>query len=533
MSQIITTTEIAMAVGALESRVNFVIGYPRIPGSKAIEYIMTQPPESDFEIQWATNGIWAMEEAIGSSLVGARTLVGIEQYSLATALNSLQLLPFTSVRASLVLLVGDKQESTILSKSPFSIFINRMPIFEPTDPNEAREMTIEAFQLSENYEIPVIIRVPASICHQKEIISFQTLTSSPYHSAGTEKQWHPPLPGVANGNGQLKRRLSEIGQLFELSSFNRVEGIGPVGIIAVGETYHKIVEVLERNQDDQFRILKLGTLNPIPQATIGFFLENVEKAIVFEDNAPFIERQILELAKYQGINIEIMGRKSQHISTEKVIHHWQIEEVLADIEPSFHANRRLYSYQKIWNGTHREDNCSTCLLKQTTELFYRNGQTREQPPIIIQDNLCANLKINTFEKDYYTGYPSESVIGIATGIAKAKPERNVIAITDAPAFIQTGINSLIQSAHIHVDLLVIIIDNNAAGATPNENEYEIADEMVPVNLPLQNLVEVCDVSFLRVLDDKTAKKLKDYLTDALKKSGIRVLVLKTACTLLR
>lgn len=533
--------ETALAYGVLEAQPKLVIGTPGSPGAKTIEYIINQSQIHSIEIQWMYHEQWALEEALGASLAGSRVFVALKPAPFLKAFESLQNLFITNVRAGLVILLGDNQDSPASLYSREFSYYDKFPFFEPASPTEGREMVLEAFRMSEEYELPVLIRINSSFLQTRESVS---RTFPPFaEQAPTSPVPLKEIPNnlfsnllPQNSHEQLARRLSEIGQLFELSPFNHIEGKGRIGIIAVGIAYSKIVDVLKNDLEKNFSILKLGTLNPIPLATAGYFLENVETALVLEENAPIMEKQIQKLAKYQGISIKILGRYTKHVPWEKILYHWQIEEILATLQPAFRKKRMFYPFQKDRLHQTPKRLCGRCLINELFEIFETlsakdkidNPNTASQI-VIVKDNICQSLEIVKNRFSLIGPYHTNTVVGIATGIAKAQPRQTVVALLDARAFIHSGINSLIHTAQVRSNLLVILIDQQPIPEQRKKQNPGRKEDIASINLPIENLINLCHVSMFRIFDTQKSNNLEHEIEAALQAEGLRVILIKVPC----
>jgi indolepyruvate ferredoxin oxidoreductase alpha subunit len=531
MFQKLTTGEAALALGALEANVELAFGYPGIPGARIFEHLISQSFQFRVQVQWTTNAKWALEQAYGASMMGSRVLIGLDPKAFYEAFDPFEFLLQTRLQAGVVLILGDQQDSIESIKAARPHFFKKIPLFEPIGPIEGREMLLEAYRLSETYQLPVMLRINHFFQQRKELVP---TSAEPAEENGTLEPLSLPFaPGI--GEEHLKRSLSEIGQLFELSPFNRVEGEGPIGIVAVGLTYQKVIEVLDNNFNNRFCVLKLGTLNPIPQATIGYFLENVKTAIILEENAPLIERQILELAKFQGIKITILGRESQHVGQEKILYHWQIEEILASVQPRFRPLKKFYSFQKIAHEKHDERFCEDCHVTRTlTNLAQTlNSHFPGNLPYIVRDNLCHEIpKIREYPNTF-APYPGNMVIGLASGIARIQKGKPVIVMIESGAFIHHGINSLISATQIKVNLIILILEKLYPESPAQKQKYLIDPELMSTTMPLENLISVCDVTLLKIIDHLDKKTLTSEWLEALELPGIKIFIVRNTCPTLR
>lgn len=531
------TGDIALAMGALEANVRLVIGYPGIPGSRAVEYLQMKAFHQPLVVQWSNNVQWALEAALGASLVGTRSFVNLGITSLNSNFDALRMLLYTKINAGFVIVIGDNQDSLSSLELEEPYFYAELPLLEPANPAEGQDMVIKAFQLSEEQELPVLLRINTEYCQSRTIQSETDAFSNIINPAiESDLLVYEPqnfsILSSSEGYQQLKRRLSEIGQIFELSPFNRVEGSGQIGIIAIGQMYNKITTVLGKDYEEKFSILKLGTLNPIPQATIAYFLENVTHAIIFEDNGPVIEKFIHRLVKQLGCETRVYGRLSKHIPRDKILFEWQIEEVLTSLQPAFRPHT---SFLPKMNDNTRLQTFETChhcdLIKAFNQIYQILKRDFSQNlPIIVNDRPC-HLQTDIEKYPYlFFNYSNGSVIGIATGIAKSQKLKRVIAITDAATFVRKGIDPLIQASLIKANVLLLIVNKVELVKEVNDESF-LEKDFSPHFLPLDNLINVCQVEMFETVETSNLEQLDTTFRAGVNLKNLAVIVLKNNCEL--
>ncbi len=532
------TGDVALALGALEANVRLVIGYPGIPGSRAIEYLQMKAYHQPVVVQWSNNVQWALEAALGASLVGTRAFVNLGVTSLNSNFDALRMLLYTRINAGFVIVIGDNQDSLSSLELEEPYFYSELPLFEPANPDEGLEMVIKAFQLSEEQELPVLLRINTEYCQSRTIqreehMLPEIITPETERGLLVYEPQNFSILSSSDGYQQLKRRLSEIGQIFELSPFNRVEGTGQIGIIAIGQMYNKIKTVLGDGNEDKFSVLKLGTLNPIPQATIAFFLENVSHAIIFEDNGPVIEKFIQRLVKHLGCETRVYGRLSKHIPRDKILFEWQIEEVLTSVQPAFRPHTSFLPKMNENTRLQTSEICRHCDLIKALNLIYQVLQRNISPnsPIIVSDRPC-HLQTDIEKYPYlFFNYSNGSVIGIATGIAKSQKLKRVVAITDAATFVRKGIDPLIQASLIKANILVLIV-NKIEQVKEVSDESFLEKDFSPHFLPLDNLINVCQVEMFETVETSNPERLAATFTAGLNLENLAVIILKNNCELI-
>ncbi|MDZ7262253.1 MAG: thiamine pyrophosphate-dependent enzyme [candidate division KSB1 bacterium] len=544
MSETKVSGEEALACGALEAGVGFVTGYPGLPGAGIIEHILSRTRTHPIQVQWSSNSRVALEEALGASIVGIKSLVCFNSTGINTALDPLMTINLTGVKAGLVILLGDDPGAWDSQNEQDSRQLGHfaeIPLLEPASPEEGKEMMVQAFELSEEYELPVMIRITPSFSLMEGLVTvLDHLERREVRPRTILKEKMPLLAtpiNVVENHERLHRKLSEISQLFELSPFNRMVGEGPCGIIAAGQIFSKVMEVLGHNFNNKFTVLKLGTLFPLPQATIANFLENVRLTVVLEENEPYIEKAVRELAQFQGIETRLLGRMSEHVPREGELFKWQIEELLTELEPSFIAEEVFFPYQERKEKASSDGLCAICpyipAFKTLMEII--NQDCNHNPPIIVGDSGCT-LKLNLYPYQLLdASYSQGSAIGIASGIAKAQSQRRAIAIIGESAFFQGGINALINAAYTKANVLILILDNStsaAGGFQPQtETTSEVRRQMGP-RISIEELVQACDVNLVKVVDPEDLDRMREVYRESLASKELAVIILRKPCPLI-
>ncbi|MCI0515409.1 hypothetical protein L0128_19520 [candidate division KSB1 bacterium] len=536
MTQLVTNGEIALALGALEANAGLVIGCPDIPGAKAIEYIQLKAYIHPIEVQWISNGAFALEEAVGASMVGVRTLIGIDYLGLGEGVAALGPLLAHYVHGGLVILLGASRENSAPAEPTSTFMLKKLPMLEPASPTEGQEMILQAFRLSEQFELPIILRINPDYCRLTENISAPGLPlANDLQSGNIEELFkqHPDPGWMHNNLVEITRHLSELGQLFELSPFNRIEGDGKVGIVAVGQTYQKLSQVLAQHPTRDFRILKLGTLNPIPEATIAYFLNGHPSVLVLEDNAPIVERRLIQLAKQHGCETQIKGRLTDDIPRDRELYLWQIEEILTALHPALFTPKKASFLPK--NETRVLDPCQNCDLLQIRQAIIQTLEENfpENSPLLVEEQLC---KIQFSRSHYPVAFinpGSNAGIGLGVGLAKAQAEHRVVVMLDAMNLIRKGTDALVTATQVQTNILLVIFDiqwNKPATATDVDEIYSSSQQKYyQSSFDLENLLQLCNLKLLRVLEAPNPGAWEHDFVQAVNSNEAGIFLFKIPC----
>ncbi len=294
MERVLMSGNEAIARGSFEAGCRFTTGYPGTPSTEILESIAGY--EGIFA-NWAVNEKVALETASGACLAGARSIVTMKHVGLNVASDPLMTLAYTGVGAGLVVVSADDHgihSSQNEQDNRWYTLIAKIPILEPSDSEEARLFTVRTFEISERFDLPVLLRMTTRVSHSTSIIFPQ----------GPVRSGQPTAPGKDPGrkvmvpsNARRARRtlegkLQELGWFSEQLPLNRTErGTADYGIITAGISYQYVKEVAPHAN-----VLKIALTNPLPAGRIQGFARDFRKVLVVEELDPFLEMQIKHLS---------------------------------------------------------------------------------------------------------------------------------------------------------------------------------------------------------------------------------------------
>ena len=269
----------AIALGAIKAGVGVVSGYPGTPSTEILETIAKRNP-GDIYVEWSVNEKVAMEVAAGAAYTGTRSIVTMKQVGLNVASDPLMSLAYIGVKGGMVVIVADDpgpiSSQTEQDTRQFAIF-SKLPIFDPSSPEEAYEMIQDAFEYSEKYNTPVLFRPTTRVCHGCASIEIYN-DRKKIEAEGFKKdaKW-VIFPKLSYQNHiKIEERNPLLGKDFSSYRFNTLTGNGTIGIVSAGISYAYTCEALtllkgaykENQRDTEFdktyKLLKIATSNPFP-----------------------------------------------------------------------------------------------------------------------------------------------------------------------------------------------------------------------------------------------------------------------------
>jgi len=289
----------ALAFGAYHAGATFASAYPGTPSTEIME---TMARFQDIYAEWSTNEKVAMEVAIGASYAGVRALVSMKQVGLNVAADPFLAVSTTGVNGGLVVISADdpglhssqgEQDNRHFAK------LAKVPILEPTDSQSAYELMAYAYEISEQFDTPVMLRSTTRISHSKSIVEMKDGRVMPNRKLGftRDMQKYVMLPVNARIRHPLmEERLVKLGGYAETFPYNKIEsGERELGIVANGVAYQYAREVFPRAT-----FLKLGMTYPLPEKLVMEFASRVERILIVEELDPFLEEHI----KAMGVKVE-------------------------------------------------------------------------------------------------------------------------------------------------------------------------------------------------------------------------------------
>jgi len=510
----------AIARGAFEAGVRVAAAYPGTPSTEVLETIAKEYRE--IYAEWSPNEKVALEVAIGASFAGARTMASMKHVGVNVAADPFMTLSYTGVCGGLVLLTCDDPElysSQNEQDNRHYARFAKVPMFEPSDSQEAKDFMKLAFEVSEKFDTPVMLRSVTRISHAKGIVETGERVSPPISlEIRKDTPKYTMLPAYARVRHTLvEERFLKLKEFAEQFGGNRMEINDPtVGIISAGISYQYAKEVFPG-----YSFLKLGMVWPLPKNLIGEFFKRVKKVYIVEELDPFLEESIRAMGfKPKGgkdrfplcgelnpliVERAMMGKKFRPPQT-------YFKEALPPRPPNlcpgcphrgvFQVLRKLKVY------TAGDIGCYTL---------------GAYPPLsVINSNVCMG-----------------SSIGAAHGMAKALGEAaqgKIVAVIGDSTFLHGGVHPLMNVGYNKSNITVIILDNRTTGMTGSQEHpatgYTVRGEKTH-SVDLLELCRVLGIENPRKVNPWNLEETESVIKEELEREAPSVVVSDGPCTLLR
>ena len=507
----------ALARGLYEAGCGFVSSYPGTPSTEITEEIAKF---DEVYAEWAPNEKVAMESSFGACLAGVRSFCGMKHVGMNVAADPMFTISYTGVNAGMVIGVADdpgmhssqnEQDSRHYAKA------SKIPMLEPADSNESLNFAKLAYELSEKYDTPVIIKMCTRVAHSQSIVE----TSERVKIEDKEYTRNIPKYVMTPGNAikrhpLVENRIKALTEFAETTSINKIDdGIdNSVGIITSSTSYQYVKEVF----DDKYPVLKLGMIYPMPVKKIKEFASIVDNLIVVEELDGFIEDHVKSLGiKCKGKEIfGYLGEFSQNIIAEKLngeIHKGvKLEENIPGRPPVM---------------------CAGCPHRGLFYTLKKNNLT------VISDIGCYSLgamaPLQAADSTVCMGASISGTHGFLKA-SKGKRDNHTVAVIGESTFIHSGITGLVNVAYNESNSTCIILDNSITGMTGHQQNpttgYNLKGDPC-TKVDLETLCRGVGIKQVRVIDPYNLEECDRVIKEEMENALPSVIISRRPCALLK
>jgi indolepyruvate ferredoxin oxidoreductase alpha subunit len=512
----------AVARGAWEAGVAVASAYPGTPSTEILENLAHYP---NTYAEWAPNEKVAVDVAIGAAYAGRRAMAAMKHVGLNVAADSFMYASMTGMEAGLVIVSADDpamhSSQNEQDNRTFAKFA-RIPCLEPSDSQEAKDMTIAAFGLSERFDTPVLLRLTTRICHSTSAVELgERIAGAP-----TEPKPFPRNPAkyvMVPGNAVkrhpiIEQRILEVAKFAESFPYNRIEPGDPaLGIITAGVAYQYAKEVFPIAS-----ILRLGMTWPLPELMIRQFAATVEKLIVIEELDPFIEEAI----RLMGIRLEgksifpLVGELDPRVVRESAIKAGLLPESAHIPLPEVEVGQ-LPARPPVL--------CPGCPHRG---VFYVLNKLKVP---VNGDIGCYTLGLIPPLSAIHSCGCMGAGIAVAHGAVKAGSSERHVAVIGDSTFFHTGIPALINTVYNRSRVITIIMDNRVTGMTGHQENpgTGVTLQGDPTTaIELEPLVRALSIKQVKTVPAYNVAEIETTLKEYLKLDEPAVLITLEPCVLL-
>lgn len=529
----------AITRGALEADVDVATTYPGTPSSEIADsfsavarFWKNEGKDVPFYFQYSVNEKVALEVAAAASHTGLRALTCMKHVGVNVASDTLMTYAYIGSKGGHVIVSADdpschssqnEQDNRLFAK------FASLPLLEPSSAQEAKDMTIRAFELSERLSLPVLLRTTTRISHMRGVVDLLPLNMK--KKKGNFEKGRPTVtvPNVARKlHPALLEKMARAQDVSNESEFNYREGEGTIGIITSGAAYNYVRESLD-DLELTCNVFKIGMSYPLPDKMIIDFLNTCDKVLVVEELEPFLEEQVKVIARDNDISIPIFGKDFGGL---KRYFEYDIDIVETAISELFEVTLPESLSETDDVASRPPVLCPGCPHRAT---YYAVKQVTPDDTVYPTDIGCYTLGLLPPYKTADFLLCMGSSIGTACGFAETT-DQQVIAFLGDSTFYHSGIPPLANAVHHNHNFVVIILDNSTTAMTghqphPGTLKDGMGNDAVP--LDLEQTVRGFGVKHIEIINPRNLKEAKQGIKRALDFKGLSVVISKAPCILLK
>lgn len=458
----------AIALGALSAGVNLVAGYPGTPSSEIIETVAKYPNDGTY-VEWSVNEKAAMEVAASAAYCGARTMVTMKQVGLNVASDPLMSLAYVGVKGGMVVVSADDpgpiSSQTEQDTRRFAEFA-RIPVFDPSSPEEAFEMVQDAFEYSEKYKTPVILRPTTRVDHAYASIDApDSFKAKEYEGFVKDSKKWVIFPRLSYMNhAMIEKRNVEIGEDFSSYRFNTVSGDSEKAVVATGVSYAYAAEFLKSHPD--IKLIKVGAPYPLPERFLLEALDGASEVLCFEELSPYIEESLLKLIGKHRLNINVRGKLTGDVPSSGENDADSARRIIGNFL-GIESGEQSVDYSDAPNPPARPPVlCAGCPHRASFYAVKRAMKGRKA--YFCGDIGCYTLG-NAMPLDMVdTCLCMGAGITMAQGFNHMDKDAVAFSFTGDSTFFASGITGVINAVYNAADMIVCVLDNSTTAMTGHQ-----------------------------------------------------------------
>ncbi len=505
----------AVARGMYEAGCSFVSSYPGTPSTEITEYAALY---DEIYAEWAPNEKVAVEAALGAAISGVRAFCAMKHVGLNVAADPVFVSAYTGINAGLVIAVADDpgmHSSQNEQDSRHYAVAAKLPCLEPSDSTDSLLFTKLAFEISEMFDTPCLLRMSTRVAHSQSIVELSERENKeikPYEKDASKYVMAPA--NAIKRHVVVEERLRNISKWAESSGVNKTEyNSSKIGIICAGSTYVYAKEVFGNDAS----YLKLGLVNPLPENMIRTFASKVDRVIVIEELDPVIETAVKAMGiECDGKNLlPLLGEFSQEVIAECLRGEKPVFKAIEDeipVRPPVMCpgcpHRGLFFVLKKLGLTVSGDiGC------------YTLGSVA--PLSAVDSTLCMGASISALHGMNKSG-----------GI---DPKKSVAVIGDS-TFAHSGLTGLMNMVYNKSVSTVIISDNSITGMTghqQNPTTGKTLKDEITHQMCIEKVCQALGVNDIKIIDPNETKLLEEGIRDSLSRDEVSVIIARRPCVLLK
>jgi indolepyruvate ferredoxin oxidoreductase alpha subunit len=537
----------AIARGAIEAGITLAASYPGTPSSEIGNTLARVAKKLGFYFEWSANEKVALEVAYGASMLNQRVLCSMKHVGLNVALDILNPISLRGVKGGLVVVSTDdpsqhssrtEQDNRWLGK------LNDVPIIEPSSPQEAKDFTKYALELSERVKLPILIRTVTRLSHMRSDVELGKINIL---NRKSDFDWEGFSYRVAGFEKLFRRHKERHGKIDEVEAefenvpinVSKVNGDEKIGIIGVGFAFTYVKDALDAmGVEDRIAWLKLITSHPIPRKKISELIKSVDKVLIVEEVDPYVELHVKALAKDVNAGVKILGRMDGSLPREGELSHNIIDSKIKEL-----LGLEIKKEERADIEAEKDEMLFDRMLTMCAGCPHRSSLYALKKAVKVVKGDLMNVVVNgdigcyglahappmEFEDTYFA---MGSSIGVSQGMQQMGVD--TIAWIGDGTFFHAGIPALQNAVHNNAPIKVVIADNATVAMTgfqtnPQMGRTATGDKVEPIMI--EDIARASGVKHVEVVDPYDLEKTEEAFKRMLEAEGVAMVIARRVCAM--
>ena len=526
--------------GALESGVSVATTYPGTPSSEIGNVFSLLAKDAGMYFEFSINEKVALEVAAAAAASGLRSFTFMKHVGVNVASDSLMSVAYTSVQGGMVILTADDPSMFSSQNEQDNRHYARLaniPLLEASSPQEVKDLMKYAYELSEEFQLPVILRTTTRVSHMRGVVELGSLMEAKNKGHFNKDPIRfVPVPVTARiMHKNLVDKMDNIGVLSNNSSLNPIyDNGGNIGIVTSGSAFNYVMDVVEEN-DLPVNILKLTFSYPFPEKRVYEFLENLERVLVVEEVDPIMEKEIMAVVGKHQLKKIVHGKLD---GTLPMIYEYNPDIILNGLGKMMGVEMAAKKTTKASFELPKRPPtlCPGCPHRAAYFEVKRAAENLKLNDLIFPTDIgCYTLGIESpYEvADYLLSMGSS--IGTSCGFSKATDQTVVSFIGDS-TFFHAGIPPLINAVHNKNKFVLVILDNRTTAMTGGQPHPGLPVDGMGLEAPelsIPGIVAACGVEFVEIINPLNVGKSREIFEKALQFNKVAVVISQYPCMLIK
>ncbi|MCL2855269.1 MAG: indolepyruvate ferredoxin oxidoreductase subunit alpha [Defluviitaleaceae bacterium] len=515
MEKVLMTGNEALARGAWEAGAKFASAYPGTPSTEILVNLLNY---KEIYAEWAPNEKVSLEAACGAAVGGSRSVCAMKHVGVNVAADPLFTFAYTGTNAGLVLVTADEpgmHSSQNEQDNRYYAQSSKVPLLEPANSQECLDMMKAAFDLSEDFDVPVMIRITTRVAHSKSAVTLSPRVEVPHRVYEKNVRKYLPIPAFAVAlRVKVEERMAKLKEFSEKTPLNYIEKGGKVGVITSGMCYNFAKEVF----GDDASYLKLGFTHPLPDSLLDeFYKLDHEKVYIIEENDPYIQDWVMKKG-YECLSVDPpYGEKTPDVLRKAI----------------FGEGMPTVSLNTDDVPPRPPVLCSGCPHRG----FFTEIAKRKDT-IVAGDIGCYTLgfapPFNAIDYVICMGSAFSAAHGTQIALEQAGKDTRVVGVMGDSTFFHTGINSLIEVLYNRSKVICVILDNRITGMTGQQEHPGTGRSAYGDPAHEMDIATVCKAlgaKHVDVVNPNDLKAVRDVMDAAYARDEASIIITRWPCVL--